>query len=89
MIVKKSIINIGGTGRIGLTVPFTYRYRHTPRTNGTVRARRLVDRDVINEINLSEVEQPAKETRSKSRRPAFLGDLRRQVRRGRDNYEHR
>lgn len=31
-IVKKPIINIvGGTGRIGLTVPFTYRYVwHTP-----------------------------------------------------------
>lgn len=53
MIVKKPIIDIvGGTGRIGLTVPFTYRYRHTPRTNGAARARRLVDRDAINEINL-------------------------------------
>lgn len=86
---------VDGTGRISLTVPFTYRYRHTPWTNGAARARRLVDRDAINEINLSarwnDRLRGRAETRSKSRRPAFLGrrDSQRRIRRGRDNYERR
>jgi len=91
----KLIDIVSKTGRIGFTVPFIYRYRHTPRTNSAARACRLVDRDAINEINL-----PARwndrlrprgdsETRSKSRRLTFLGDSRRRIRRGRDNCERR